>query len=64
MLQPEDLNKVLSDVKQLKGRQASVDSQLSAMKHENSVLWRELALLRQKHLKQQQIVNKVIFIII
>lgn len=55
----DDLLKVLDDVKQLRGRQASVDSQLSAMKHENAVLWRELAMLRQKHLKQQQIVNKV-----
>lgn len=55
----EDLLKVLDDVKQLRGRQASVDSQLSAMKNENAVLWRELAMLRQKHLKQQQIVNKV-----
>lgn len=55
----DDLLKVLDDVKQLRGRQASVDSQLSAMKNENAVLWRELAMLRQKHLKQQQIVNKV-----
>lgn len=29
------------------------------MKQENAVLWRELAILRQKHVKQQQIVNKV-----
>lgn len=56
----EELLKVLDDVKQLRGRQANVDSQLTAMKHENAVLWRELAMLRQKHLKQQQIVNKVI----
>lgn len=55
----EDLTKVLSDVKQLRGRQANVDSQLAAMKQENAVLWRELAVLRQKHSKQQQIVNKV-----
>lgn len=55
----DELLKVLDDVKQLRGRQANVDSQLSAMKHENAVLWRELAILRQKHIKQQQIVNKV-----
>lgn len=58
-IKSDDLIRVLDDVKQLRGRQASVDSQLSAMKHENAVLWRELAILRQKHLKQQQIVNKV-----
>lgn len=60
LLKPDDLTKVLTDVKQLRGRQNNVDSQLSAMKQENAVLWRELALLRQKHIKQQQIVNKLI----
>lgn len=30
---------------------------------ENEVLWREVASLRQKHMKQTQIVNKVRFII-
>ncbi|XP_019753502.1 heat shock factor protein isoform X3 [Dendroctonus ponderosae] len=57
---PDYLKKALTDVKQLRGRQSSVDSQLSAMKQENAVLWRELAILRQKHIKQQQIVNKVL----
>ncbi|GJQ65202.1 putative sequence-specific DNA binding protein [Trypoxylus dichotomus] len=60
VIKSDDLSKVLSDVKHLRGRQASVDSQLSAMKQENAVLWRELAMLRQKHMKQQQIVNKLI----
>lgn len=58
-MRSDDLSKVLTDVKQLRGRQTSVDSQLTAMKQENAVLWRELAILRQKHVKQQQIVNKV-----
>ncbi|XP_059469810.1 heat shock factor protein isoform X2 [Neocloeon triangulifer] len=57
---PEALNKVLGDVKQVKGRQESLDGKLGAMKRENEALWRELAVLRQKHLKQQQIVNKLI----
>lgn len=61
ILKHADINKVLTDVKHLRGKQTSVDSQLSAMKQENVVLWRELALLRQKHIKQQQIVNKVRF---
>lgn len=59
-MKSDDLSRVLNDVKHLRGRQASVDSQLSAMKQENAVLWRELAMLRQKHMKQQQIVNKLI----
>jgi heat shock transcription factor 1 len=56
---PEVINRVLGDVKQMKGKQESLDSKLTAMKRENEALWRELALLRQKHHKQQQIVNKV-----
>jgi heat shock transcription factor 1 len=56
---PELMNKVLADVTSMKGRQDSLDSQLNAMKRENEVLWREVAILREKHRKQQQIVNKV-----
>lgn len=59
IIKQDDITKVLTDVKQMKGRQNKVDQQLSALKEENVVLWRELALLRQKHMKQQQIVNKV-----
>ncbi|XP_049777184.1 heat shock factor protein isoform X2 [Schistocerca cancellata] len=57
---PELVNKVLNEVKNMKGRQDTLDSQLAAMKRENEVLWREVAVLRQKHMKQQQIVNKLI----
>ncbi|XP_050314551.1 heat shock factor protein-like isoform X2 [Anthonomus grandis grandis] len=60
VLKNGDLTKVLSDMKYLRGRQSGVDAQLTAMKQENTVLWRELAMLRQKHVKQQQIVNKLI----
>ncbi|XP_019868517.1 heat shock factor protein isoform X2 [Aethina tumida] len=60
IIKQDDITKVLTDVKQMKGRQNKVDQQLSALKEENVVLWRELALLRQKHMKQQQIVNKLI----
>lgn len=56
----DQITRVLVDVKHLRGRQESVDNQLAAMKQENAALWRELALLRQKHMKQQQIVNKLI----
>lgn len=57
---PELMNKVLADVSSMKGRQDSLDSRLSSMKRENEVLWREVAILREKHRKQQQIVNKLI----
>lgn len=44
----------------MRGRQDTLDSRFSAMKQENEALWREIAVLRQKHMKQQQIVNKLI----
>ncbi|KAI5746073.1 hypothetical protein M8J76_016959 [Diaphorina citri] len=54
------VNKIVYDVKNMKGRQESFDNKLSSMKQENEALWRELSILRQKHMKQQQIVNKLI----
>lgn len=56
---PQVLGKVITDVRQMKGRQENLDSKLTAMKLENGALWRELSVLRQKHIKQQQMVNKV-----
>lgn len=58
-LKVEAMNRVLTEMKQMRGRQESLDSRFSSMKQENEALWREIAILRQKHLKQQQIVNKV-----
>lgn len=60
LLKPELMNKMLSDVKQMKGKQENLDAKFSAMKQENEALWREVAILRQKHIKQQQIVNNLI----
>ncbi|KAH8280390.1 hypothetical protein KR018_005478 [Drosophila ironensis] len=59
-IKQEAVSKILSDVKVMRGRQDTLDSRFSAMKQENEVLWREIASLRQKHAKQQQIVNKLI----
>lgn len=59
-LKLEAVSRVLSEVKNMRGRQDSLDSRFQAMKQENEALWREVAILRQKHHKQQQIVNKLI----
>lgn len=58
------MNKVLSEVRSMRGRQEHMDSRLGAMKRENEALWRELAMLRRKHLKQQEIVNKLIHFLV
>ncbi|XP_015428913.1 PREDICTED: heat shock factor protein-like isoform X2 [Dufourea novaeangliae] len=63
-IKPELMNKMLTEVRSMRGRQEHLDSRLGAMKRENEALWRELAMLRQKHLKQQQIVTKLIHFLI
>lgn len=60
VVKPETFSRVLSEVKIMKGRQESLDSRFSAIKQENEALWREVAILRQKHMKQQRIVNQLI----
>lgn len=48
------------DVKAIKGKQESVDDLLVNLQKENEALWKEIAMLRHKHLKQQQMVEKLI----
>ncbi|XP_062265575.1 heat shock factor protein 1 isoform X1 [Platichthys flesus] len=56
----DEVNKILTDVQLMKGKQETIDSRIGAMKHENEALWREVASLRQKHTQQQKVVNKLI----
>ncbi|KAK6982555.1 heat shock factor protein-like isoform X1 [Biomphalaria glabrata] len=56
----DELTRVLAEMKQVKVKQDSMDQNLEYIKRENKLLWREVAMLRQKHHKQQQIVNKLI----
>ncbi|XP_061110085.1 heat shock factor protein 1 isoform X2 [Conger conger] len=56
----DGVSKLLSDVQLMRGKQEAMDSKISAMKHENEALWREVATLRQKHAQQQKVVNKLI----
>ncbi|XP_030644663.1 heat shock factor protein 1 isoform X4 [Chanos chanos] len=59
-LSPDEVSKMISDVQHMKGKQESMDSKISTLKHENEALWREVASLRQKHVQQQKVVNKLI----
>ncbi|XP_017285207.1 heat shock factor protein 1 isoform X2 [Kryptolebias marmoratus] len=56
----DEVNKILNDVQVMKGKQETIDSRIITMKHENEALWREVASLRQKHVQQQKVVNKLI----
>jgi predicted nuclease with TOPRIM domain len=59
-IRQEKVNEVLSEVSQLKDKQEDMDTKLETMKKENEALWREVVSLRQKHVSQQKIVNKLI----
>ncbi|XP_025115865.1 heat shock factor protein-like isoform X2 [Pomacea canaliculata] len=56
----DDVNKMLADVSQLRGKQDSLSTSFLNLKKQNDILWKELISLRQKHVQQQQIVNKLI----
>jgi len=56
----EKVTEVLSEVSILKNRQEDLDEKLQHMRNENSQLWNEVENLRQKHERQQRIVNKLI----
>lgn len=63
-LSPEDFGKLLTDVKVWKAKQNHINFKLETMKRQNDALWREVASLRQKHKQQQQIVNKLIQLLV
>ena len=54
------VNEVLSEVGLLKGRQEDLNGKLASMRNENTALWQEVENLRQKHSKQERVVNKLI----
>lgn len=58
------MNRMLTEVKCLQGRQEQFDYKLALMKNENTLLWKEFMILRQKHLHQQEIVNKLIHFLV
>lgn len=55
----ETISKLLQEVNSVKDKNKMLDTKFVAMKHENECLWRELAVIRQKHMKQQRILNQV-----
>lgn len=56
----KELSHVLGDIRGLRDKQATMDARLNQMKKENQTVWREISRMRQLHMKQQQVVNKLI----
>lgn len=63
-LKGDDYKDILTDVRAIRDRQDSAENCLVQMQRENSALWREIAVLRQKHQKQQQIVDRLIHFLV
>ncbi|KAG5326113.1 HSF protein, partial [Acromyrmex heyeri] len=61
---PEVVDRMLIEVREMKERQKTMTDALNEMKLENSSLWTELIILRQKHLQQQEIINRLIQLIL
>ena len=56
----EKVSEVFTEVGNIKHRQEDLDEKLQFMRQENSELWKEVENLRDKHSRQQRIVNKLI----
>jgi len=56
----EEVSLILTDVKGIKDKQDNMDNMLINLQNENEALWKEIASLRHKHQKQQQIVERLI----
>ncbi|XP_030830940.1 heat shock factor protein 1 isoform X2 [Strongylocentrotus purpuratus] len=59
-----EVGKILNEVREVKGKQNDITAKLETIKEENTALWREVVGLRQKHDKQQKIVNRLIHFLI
>ncbi|NWV37219.1 HSF2 protein, partial [Grantiella picta] len=60
----EDLSKIICSAQKVQVKQTAIESQLSLLKRENESLWREVSELRAKHMKQQQLIRKIVQFIV
>lgn len=58
--QKSSIGKILDEVRYLRDKQYGMDAKLNQVKMENQALWREVVNMRQTHMKQQEVVNKLI----
>lgn len=56
----EGVEKILTDVKQMKTKQDGITGKLENMQRENEALWREVMYLRKRHEQQQKILSRLI----
>ncbi|CAD5113118.1 DgyrCDS2308 [Dimorphilus gyrociliatus] len=56
----DDYGKICENVKNLASQCQTLVSRFDLAKRENEALWREISMLRQKNMRQQNILNKII----
>ncbi|XP_056394596.1 heat shock factor protein 3-like [Hyla sarda] len=59
-LTPEELQKVITELQDLKDVQSNLDTKLENMRRENEALWKEVSALRRRHCQQQKLLSKVL----
>jgi len=60
ILKTDDVKEMITGIRAIRERQDNADNCLIAVQQENAALWKEIAVLRQKHAKQQQIIERLI----
>uniref|UniRef100_A0A7E4VYE5 HSF_DOMAIN domain-containing protein n=1 Tax=Panagrellus redivivus TaxID=6233 RepID=A0A7E4VYE5_PANRE len=58
--QNRDLSTILEEVRLLRDRQKTMEDRISDLTGDNHNLWQQLSSMRATHVKQQQIVNKLV----
>ncbi|KYN11507.1 Heat shock factor protein [Trachymyrmex cornetzi] len=61
---PEAMNRVLIEIREMKEYQKTITETLNEMKSENSTIWTEVMRLNQKYLQQQEIINRLIRLVL
>lgn len=59
-MDPREGALLVDQIQRMRQQQAEMDESLRQLRRENSTLWQELAVSRQMHQKQQQIVSVVL----
>ncbi|XP_073497008.1 heat shock factor protein 3-like [Phyllobates terribilis] len=59
-LTQDDLQKIVTELQDLKHVQSNMDTMLENMRRENRDLWKEVSSLRRRHSQQQKLLSKVL----
>ncbi|XP_059507399.1 heat shock factor protein 1-like isoform X4 [Stegostoma tigrinum] len=62
-LRQQEVLKLLSDIRQMKGKNDLADSTILTIKRENEALWKEISTLKQKQLQQHKVIRKILHFI-